>query len=209
MDPNQYVWRRRIQQYGPRLDKPYPFYDWVPLARQEIQARGQTPAPLTVEPGGAEFAEPLKVFEPSKSSKRAPDPQGRVLRDQEKFILTDIAFVPPAIAPGDSIRVHVTFRPNAATKAHWNNEAEGLAFWIDAPEGWQASDRYLAVSNPPAAVSLEPRTVEFELKAPGDAQKQRVTVPAYALYYVCEDVNGTCLYRRQDVQFDVTIRIKP
>jgi hypothetical protein len=51
--------------------------------------------------------------------------------------------------------------------------------------------------------------VEFELKAPGDAQKQRVTVPAYALYYVCEDVNGTCLYRRQDVQFDVTIRIKP
>lgn len=209
MDPNQYVWRRRIQQYGPRLDKPYPFYDWVPLARQEIQARGQTPAPLTVEPGGAEFAEPLKVFEPSKSSKRAPDPQGRVLRDQEKFILTDIAFVPPAIAPGDSIRVHVTFRPNAATKAHWNNEAEGLVFWIDAPEGWQASDRYLTVSNPPAAVSLEPRTVEFELKAPGDAQKQRVTVPAYALYYVCEDVNGTCLYRRQDVQFDVTIRIKP
>ncbi|MFQ5926813.1 MAG: hypothetical protein ACE5MH_05200, partial [Terriglobia bacterium] len=28
-DPNQYIWRRRIQQYGPRLDKPYPFYDWV------------------------------------------------------------------------------------------------------------------------------------------------------------------------------------
>jgi len=24
-DPNQYVWRRRIQQFGPRLDKPYPF----------------------------------------------------------------------------------------------------------------------------------------------------------------------------------------
>lgn len=27
LDPNQYIWRRRIQQYGPRLDKPYPFYD--------------------------------------------------------------------------------------------------------------------------------------------------------------------------------------
>ena len=25
LDPNQYIWRRRIQQYGPRLDKPYPF----------------------------------------------------------------------------------------------------------------------------------------------------------------------------------------
>ena len=29
LDPNQYIWRRRIQQYGPRLDKPYAFYDWV------------------------------------------------------------------------------------------------------------------------------------------------------------------------------------
>ena len=29
IDPNQYIWRRRIQQYGPRLDKPYSFYDWV------------------------------------------------------------------------------------------------------------------------------------------------------------------------------------
>jgi tetratricopeptide (TPR) repeat protein len=28
LDPNQYIWRRRIQQYGPRLDQPYSFYDW-------------------------------------------------------------------------------------------------------------------------------------------------------------------------------------
>ena len=26
-DPNQCIWRRRLQQYGPRLAKPYPFYD--------------------------------------------------------------------------------------------------------------------------------------------------------------------------------------
>ena len=25
LDPNQYIWRRRLQQYGPRLDKPYAF----------------------------------------------------------------------------------------------------------------------------------------------------------------------------------------
>ena len=48
IDPNQYIWRRRIQQYGPRLDKPYPFYDWVPQAREEIAARGETPVGLTV-----------------------------------------------------------------------------------------------------------------------------------------------------------------
>ena len=49
IDPNQYIWRRRIQQYGPRLDKPYPFYDWgAASAREEIAARGETPVGLTV-----------------------------------------------------------------------------------------------------------------------------------------------------------------
>ena len=43
-----------MQQYGPRLDKPYPFYDWVETAREEIRARGETPSPLRVEPAGAE-----------------------------------------------------------------------------------------------------------------------------------------------------------
>jgi hypothetical protein len=30
LDSNQYTWRRRIQQYGPRLDKLHPYYDWIP-----------------------------------------------------------------------------------------------------------------------------------------------------------------------------------
>ena len=41
IDPNQYIWRRRIQQYGPRLDKPYNFYFWVEQAKKEITARGE------------------------------------------------------------------------------------------------------------------------------------------------------------------------
>ncbi|MCI0418418.1 MAG: tetratricopeptide repeat protein, partial [Acidobacteria bacterium] len=94
MDPNQYIWRRRIQQYGPRLDKPYPFYDWVPTARQEIQARGEKPAPLLVEPGGAEFASPLKVFGMDQPVHKQPDVQGRVLRDSEGFIRAETALVP-------------------------------------------------------------------------------------------------------------------
>ncbi|HZD22192.1 MAG TPA: hypothetical protein VE569_02150, partial [Acidimicrobiia bacterium] len=48
-DPNQYIWRRRLQQYGPRLAKPYPFYDWVPQARADIEARGEHPTELVVE----------------------------------------------------------------------------------------------------------------------------------------------------------------
>ena len=44
-NPNQYIWRRRIQQYGPRLDKPYNFYFWVAEARKEIRDRGEEPFP--------------------------------------------------------------------------------------------------------------------------------------------------------------------
>jgi len=29
---------------------------------------------------------------------------------------------------------------------------------------------------------------------------------AYALYRVCEDVGGTCLYRRQDVAVEIPLR---
>jgi tetratricopeptide (TPR) repeat protein len=206
MDPNQYIWRRRIQQYGPRLDKPYPFYDWVTTARQDIQARGEKPTPLLVEPGGSELASPLKAFAMDQPSRQQTDAQGRVLRDKEGFISTEVALVPPAVPPGASTRVHLAFRPNLQRKAHWNNEAEDLVLWVDAPPGWQVSSRYLTVPNPKAVVSQEIRNIEFELKCPEKAQPGSVKIPAYALYYVCEDVNGTCLYRRQDVGLEIRVR---
>jgi len=205
IDPNQYIWRRRIQQYGPRLDKPYPFYDWVPAAREEIQARGEKPAPLLVEPGGAEFASPLKAFEKDQPIRQSPDRGGRVLRDTEGFIHVETAVVPAAIAPGESLRVHLAFRPNLRKKAHWNNEAEDLVLWADPPPGWEVSSRYHTVPNPKTAVSQETRSVEFELKCPEKARIGSVTVPAYALYYVCEGVNGTCLYRRHDVLLKIQV----
>src|SRR5712692_5993278 len=62
LDPNHYIWRRRIQQYGPRLDKPYAFYDWVNDAEKEIANRGEKPVALKVRPGGAEVAHPVAAF---------------------------------------------------------------------------------------------------------------------------------------------------
>ena len=69
-----------MQQYGPRLDKPYAFYDWIDAARSELLARGETPIPLKVEPSGAEIAKPIKDgnFEVTPAS--MPDPDGRVQR---------------------------------------------------------------------------------------------------------------------------------
>jgi hypothetical protein len=110
--------------------------------------------------------------------------------------------VPPAAAPGERVRVHVTFRPNLKTKAHWNNEVDPLVFWIASP----ATDhRAVAVPNASTDVSQEPRTVEFELKVPADAKAGPLAVSGYALYYVCEDVNGVCVYRRRDVSVAVPI----
>ena len=63
----------------------------------------------------------------------------------------------------------------------------------------------VTVPNPPEVVSLEPRKVELEIKAPDDA-RGRYQIPGYALYYVCEDVNGICLYRRQDVTLTLDVQ---
>ena len=203
-NPNQYIWRRRIQQYGPRLDKPYPFYDWVTQAREEIRRRGEEPAPLVVEPGGAEIATPAKTLAAQPDSTE-PDPGGRIHRDEMPFVLVERTVVPPAVRPGSTGRTHIVFRPNTARKAHWNNEAGDLVVWIDPPAGWETDARRLTVPNPPAAVSQEQRRVEFEFRVPEAAPAGETEVPAYALYYVCEDEHGVCLYRRQDLPLSVRV----
>jgi hypothetical protein len=203
IDPNHYIWRRRIQQYGPRLDKPYPFYDWVKTAQTEIAANGETPAPLVVEPTGAEIAHPEKIFAAGESRAKDPDPDGRILRDNGQFVKIETAVVPGTRTGDESDRVHVVFRPNPARKAHWNNEAGNLVFWVNSPAGWKVSQRLVSAPNPPEAVSKEPREVEFEVKGPGRRTTRPVTLAAYALYYVCEDVNGVCMYRRQDVPITI------
>jgi hypothetical protein len=203
IDPNQYIWRRRIQQYGPRLDKPYSFYDWVTTARKEIAARGETPAPLSVEPSGAEFAQSEQSFAAASNSIKEPDPRGRILRDAGQFVKVETAVVPNTRAQDVSERVHVVFRPNPADKTHWNNEAGNFVFWVSAPAGWNVSQHLETIPNPSRLPSTEAREVEFEVRGPERGRAPAVTLPAYALYYVCEDVNGVCMYRRQDVPITI------
>jgi len=40
LDRSQYIWRRRIEQYGPKKNRPYVFYDWMIQAIQDITNRG-------------------------------------------------------------------------------------------------------------------------------------------------------------------------
>ncbi len=206
LDPNQYIWRRRVQQYGPRLAKPYAFYDWVPQARDEIRARGDVPVSLMVEPGGAEFAAPAQALTSvTPVVEREPDPEGRVRRDLEGFIQAEVTIVPAQLKAGEAARIHITFRPDARLKAHWNNEVNGLVLRVNPPAGWTLDPVQQELPLPTTAVSNEPRTAELEILVPAMAAGD-VEISAYALYYVCEDTNGTCLYRRQDLPLRIRVR---
>ena len=118
-----------------RLDKPYPFYDWVSEARAAIEARGESPVPLGVEPGGAEFARPAATFAAGEA-RVEPDAGGRIYRDAGEFVEIERLTVPTRVTAGASTRAHVVFRPNLARKAHWNNEVDDLVFWVAPPPGW-------------------------------------------------------------------------
>jgi hypothetical protein len=204
-DPNQYIWRRRIQQFGPRLDKPYPFYDWVEEARAAIRARGEEPSPLVTEPSGSEVAAPAERFVAAEGGTPEPDPGGRVRRDAGRLVRVEVAVVPPSVTAGGVTRAHVLFRPDLGSQGHWNNEAEPLRVWLDPPPGWSVDRREGRAPQPPAAVSTEPREVQFELKAPPALEGRTVEVPGYALYYVCQEADGLCLFRRQDFVLPVGV----
>ena len=202
-EPNNYIWRRRIQQYGPRLAKPYSFYDWLPRARAEVRERGEEPLPLAVEPGGAEFAYPADEFASSNGDGAANDEEARILRDEELVRLQLVA-VPPSVTPGEATRLHLLLQPQG--DAHWNNESEPVVIALDeGPAGWQWEHRRLRGDLPEAPTSAEARHLELELRAPPAAPPGPVTLQGYALYYVCADASGVCLYLRQDFGYEIAV----
>ncbi len=193
LDPNQYIWRRRIEQYGPRLAKPYAFYDWVSQARTEISRRGETPVSLTVEPYGSELAGPVREVVDEVKAPFDPDPAGRIQRDENHLIEAEVAVVPSRVRPGQATRVHVTFRP--APKAHWNNESTPLRLWVSGAKGWTISSRQLDSPQGVLPESDEIRRLDFEVKAPATT-RGKTRLNAYALYNTCEETGGRCLFLR-------------
>ena len=205
LEPNRYIYRRRFQQYGPRLETPVALFDWVTTARAEIAARGETPLLLLVEPGESEFAQPARSAVALKKSGE-PDPGGRLRRDQGEFVALDTTVAPLAIKPGEEARVHLTFRPNVERKAHWNNSVDPLSIWLKLPAGWSVDRTPIVVPNAMEEVSQETRSVQFQVRAPATAHAGQTKFGGYATYYVCEDVQGICVYRRRDIEISLNIR---
>ncbi|MEM7454333.1 MAG: hypothetical protein AAF456_08245 [Planctomycetota bacterium] len=201
-NPNQYIWRRRIEQYGPRLMKPYPFYDWIDTANEELVARGEEPVELKIDLSGAEIAFPAREQEVADRNDSHPDPEMKVTLDPGAMITSHSTLVPHAVAPGKSVRVHLDFVPVEGHK--WNNESTPLQVWIDEPQSGTTSMRLLEVAGADEATSSERRRVEFEYYA-AEGSTGEVTLSGVAFYNACSDEDGQCLFRRQD--FVVTINV--
>jgi tetratricopeptide (TPR) repeat protein len=204
LQPNQYIWRRRIEQYGPRLEKPYAFYDWVREAREEITSRGEKPVELLVDPKGAEIARPEKTIGILNVQEKEPDPDGKIARDVDRLIRIETALAPAFVRPGKAARIHITLRPDPGKATHWNNETpQGLTVWVRAPDGLEIDKRSFSPPDPKEPETTEAREAEFDVRIAAVAKPAKISIPAYVLYHVCERKGGTCRYLRQD--FDVVI----
>ena len=204
-DPNQYIWRRRLQQYGPRLDKPYDFYTWVRSARADIRKRGEQPIKLEIPPSGSEIVSrsaPPEAYPMATNVDR--DPEGKIVRDRSLIQVTTMV-TPAGVRPGHRGRVRMEFRPSPRTNPWWNNETDELSVWVDLPNGFSLGEGSLTYPNPKKPETRELRIVEFEVAVATDGARGIVEVPAYALYYVCEDKGGKCLYRRKDFSITVVV----
>jgi len=203
LNPDQYIWRRRIQQYGPRLDKPYSFYDWVNQAQSEITARGGIPHPLTAEPSGSEFADPGNGKEATLEKVPHPDPEGKVTSDEEGLVAIQAVVVPSTKGDGKSVRVHLEFSPQNELEVHWTNDAGNLSFFPES-DGVEILDQQGPGEVPPMPSTAETRKGEFEVR-PLAGKTLPKEIKATAFYFVCEGVDGVCRYLRQEV----TISLDP
>ena len=202
LNPNQYIYRRRIEQYGPRLKKPYSFYDWVTTARDEIRDRGEEPVRLQVEPNGAEFAQRAKQMDVDTTA-RNPDPQGRILR-HAALVRTHVNLVPSRPKPGDVVAVHVGFRVTGTAK--WNHETSPLELWVNHPAGAVklSSQSIVDRADYVTTESELPVSLSFEVQIPKD-QQQDMELSAFALFNICESAVGQCLFRRHDLTIPIPV----
>jgi hypothetical protein len=204
LSPNVYIWRRRLQQFGPRLDKPYDFYFWVDEARRDILARGEKPVELAAEPAGSEVAPPAKGVPGTAPSIPDPDPQGRIVRDRG-LVTLEPSVVPARVRPGGRVRVRVTFRLGGRAKPHWNNEGDPLTLSVKLPDGVTLVEGTFLHAKPKEAESLEVRILEFEAAVGEGVKAGTLQIGGYALYDVCEEVGGVCRHLRQDLTLSFAV----
>jgi len=201
--PGEYIWRRRIQQYGPTLDKPYPFYPWMDEALADLTARGITPPRLGARLTEAELAMPRRGAPPVAADHAEPSTAGIPI--DTGWIEVEATVAADTTGRSGTARLHLTFRPTEGV-AHWNNEAGPMTVWLVPPTGGSV-DRTL-VSLPVeglAATTSEPRTIECEVAVPQDDEADAApALTGFALIDMCSDTDGVCQLLRRDLHVVLT-----
>ena len=199
--PDQYIWRRRLQQFGPRLAKPYNFYAWVEEARAEIRARGEEPVELAWEPRGTEIAAPLEAGDGVELFAEAGG--DRIPYDDQGLVELNAYVTPDRIAPGDHVQLRVVLTLSRKSRPWWNNESVGCHLWVDA-DSLELVDGAPSWPQPAEAETQERRILELEIDVTG-RESGKVTIPGRVTYDVCEDEEGVCRRLRQDFEVEVVI----
>lgn len=196
--PSQYIWRRRIQQYGPQLDKPYPFYNWVSEARKVITARGETPLPLLIEPSGSEMAGPARGNTPTSSQEKYPAAQGTI-PSGEKAATLEATLIPHTSKEGSEghFRLHLRVTPKA--QHHWTSDAQEAQLWLIPDSG---EPRFLTSEITPLAadeeVSEKGRVLEGSLSS-----KEARSGKLVLFYFICSDDPPACTYLASELALAV------
>jgi hypothetical protein len=206
LDPNQYIYRRRIQQYGPRLDKPYPFYPWIEEARKALEARGLKVPELSAPLSGAERAAAGRIA--AAEDEREPDPDGKIeslagLLDVEGAVAWS---TPGRRHRGEAARVHVVLRPSGNRVLLWDADAGPVTVWLNLPSGWTTEQRLLTYQLKGTDKAEENVVIDFEIAFPKN-EAAAGTIRGYALYYACLDGPGECRYLRHD--FEIAVPKRP
>ncbi|MEL6712599.1 MAG: hypothetical protein AAFP86_02430 [Planctomycetota bacterium] len=230
--PERLVWRRRIQRFGPLLDRPDSFYGW---ARPAVHAGARLVVPLgegesaprtTRIPGGRP-----KVESPGLAPDAADRPRdpGRAVRIETAVALNTGALGSKVRIPAGAARVHVTLRPRPG--ARWADRGPGgfepapPELMLEVPDGWQVDARRVRFRR--AGAGAEPLRIEFEVStvpfvpvAPeegGDAREGGDADPsggpppaapdgcfrAFALYRAAAPGDAVPASMRQDFDFRV------
>jgi tetratricopeptide (TPR) repeat protein len=204
LDPNQYIWRRRLQQYGPRLNKPYNFYSWVKEARKDIKARGEKPIELAVEPRGTEIAGKSRRKKDEKTQTMPdPDPEGKINRDKDNLISVDVMVTPQPVRPGGSFRLRLSISPDK-NKVKWNNEAGATELHLDLPKGFTLVEGQFSVIDAKQASSSEKRVMEVEVSVDKNVKAGQRNFSAYLCFHACTS-DGVCFYLRRDIKIKLKI----
>ncbi len=197
IDPNQYIWRRRIEQYGPRQIKPYPFYDWVRQANRDIAARGEQPIQLDVRLTDAETAQPARKFSAETAAAENPDPELKILLVEDSAMRVSSSVVPANVKPGEVVRVHLDLTLEGS---EFNGEAGPILVWIDEKSKGQPEKRLLEFTANEGEKSVSHRSLEFEFQTSTDGGKE-TAIDGFLLCHVCDDA-GVCVYRRRNFSID-------